>query len=281
MKSCKSILMISTAFLLAACGGNAGKDEPDPEPVPEIMTAKPTVKKDQSISSSVLGMSIKYSVWLPPTYDPAKSYPVLYLLHGYEFDTTDAHNKWLSTASGWGGSPDGGNLSSIATKYVRDGGELFIIVTPNGQNAFYMDDFDDRKLKYGTFFIDEFIPHIEKQFKGNGKRAIAGLSMGGNGTLYQGLGHPEMFTYMYAMSPATFRLDEVLEKADKSKVPPITIETGTEDGTVSLSSVQAFVNKLKDKEIPCEFITRSGGHTWQFWQECLPKALKKVGESFK
>jgi enterochelin esterase-like enzyme len=70
-------------------------------------------------------------------------------------------------------------------------------------------------------------------------------------------------------------------RADKSKVPPITIETGTEDGTVSLSSVQAFVNKLKDKEIPCEFITRSGGHTWQFWQECLPKALKKVGESFK
>lgn len=279
MKSCKSILMISTAFLLAACGGKSDPDEP--EALPEILTATATVMKNQSIISSVMGKSIQYSVWLPPTYDAAKSYPVLYLLHGVESNTTDAHNKWLSTATGWGGSPDGGNLSSIATKYVRDGGELFIIVTPNGQNAFYMDDFDDRKLKYGTFFIDEFIPHIEKQYNGNGKRAIAGLSMGGNGTLYQGLWHPEKFTYLYAMSPATFRLDEVLEKVDKTQVPPITIETGIDDTMVSLVSVEKFVNKLKDKEIPCEFITRSGGHTWQFWQECLPKALKKVGESFK
>lgn len=30
----------------------------------------------------------------------------------------------------------------------------------------------------------------------------------------------------------------------------------------------------------CEWIARDGIHYWDFWQQCLPKALKKAGESF-
>ena len=273
-----SLWLLAAALLTAGCGGNADP-EPDPEPQSEIQTASPTVRKDLSIRSTALNMTIKYSVWLPPTYDATKKYPVLYLLHGYEYDTTNAHNKWLSTASGWGGA-DGGNLSSIATKYVREGGELFIIATPNGQNAFYQNN--PGGLQYETFFIEEFIPHIEESLGGNGKRAIAGLSMGGYGTLYNGFRHPEMFSYMYAMSPATGAgVKAALSGCDIEKLPRITIETGTGDMTVSLDSVQDFVDYANGVGIFPEFITRSGGHTWQFWQECLPKALKKVGESFK
>jgi S-formylglutathione hydrolase FrmB len=51
--------------------------------------------------------------------------------------------------------------------------------------------------------------------------------------------------------------------------------------TVSLASVQDFVKFANERGFKPEFITRAGGHTWQFWQECLPKALVKVGESFK
>lgn len=75
-------------------------------------------------------------------------------------------------------------------------------------------------------------------------------------------------------------LVSLVSSADVDKLPPIIIETGTDDITVSVSSVRSFVSKLKSKNISHEFITREGGHTWPFWQECLPKALRKAGNSF-
>jgi len=260
--------------LFSACG-----ETPSAEPLPEIMTASPTVKKDQTLSSSALEMSVKYSVWLPPTYDESKTYPVLFLLHGAEndypqynmYDATNAHKGWLEK----------GNMSRIATEYVRDGGELFVIVSPNGcpdgQNVFYIDG----DYKYATFFLDEFIPHVESTYHGNGKRAIAGLSMGGFGTLYHTLLHPEKWTYAYAMSPATWWMDDMVKNSDPAKLPGITIEMGTNDQTVSPASVEAFHELLENNQIEHEYITRAGGHDWTFWQGCLSKALKKIGDSFK
>ena len=258
--------LLAAALLSTGCGGNA---DPEQE-IPEIMTAKPTVKKDLSVSSTAMSSPVKYSIWLPPTYDESKTYPVLYLLHGYEWDVSTAHNGWLEK----------GSLSSIATQYVRNGGELFIIVTPNCPNDFYRDNGPGDN--YETFFIKDFIPFIEKTYHGNGKRAIAGLSMGGYGTLLQGFSHPEMFTYMYAMSPATGdEIKTAVNKADTGKLPKITIETGTNDMTVSLASVQDFANYLQDRGIIFEFITRSGGHDWNFWQGCIKTALPQIGKSFK
>ena len=49
----------------------------------------------------------------------------------------------------------------------------------------------------------------------------------------------------------------------------------------SYDPVQEFVDKTKDLGVTVDFITRSGGHDWTFWQECLPKALRKAGDSFK
>lgn len=252
---------------------------PKEDPLPEYLTAPPKVLKEQTLVSNAMNMTVKYSVWLPPTYDETKSYPVLYLLHGAEndypaynmYDATNAHTAWL----------DKGNLTRIATDYVRSGGELFVIVSPNGcpdgQNVFYMDG----DYKYGTFFLEEFIPHVEDKYHGNGKRAIAGLSMGGFGTLYHCFLHPEMWTYAYAMSPAVWWMDDMVKQSDPSRLPGITLEMGSEDATVSPVSVESFHNLLAECNIEHEYISRSGGHTWSFWQGCLPKTLKKVGESFK
>lgn len=283
MKYLNAFLILTAAVLLSACSGNA---DPDKEKIDEILTAKPIIKKNMSVSSTAMKGSVKYSIWLPPTYDEAKKYPVLYLLHGYEQDPADAHNKWLSTDSFWGFA-NGGNLSSIATQYVREGGVPFIIVTPNCPNDFYRDS--PGGDQYETFFVDEFIPYIEKTYGGNGKRAIAGLSMGGYGTLYHGFRHPDMYTVMYAMSPATSigwfepqpTLLSLVSLSAAGNLPQITIETGIDDTTVSLASVQEFVDKTKDLGVTVDFITRSGGHDWTFWQECLPKALRKAGDSFK
>ena len=46
------------------------------------------------------------------------------------------------------------------------------------------------------------MPKVETAFGCNGKRAIAGLSMGGFGTVYHALKYPGKYTCAYAMSPA-------------------------------------------------------------------------------
>ena len=69
-------------------------------------------------------------------------------------------------------------------------------------------------------------------------------------------------------------------QADKSVFPPFTFEVGNQDTIVSNADTENLANYMKEQGIQVEYIARDGIHNWNFWQECLPKALKKVGESF-
>jgi S-formylglutathione hydrolase FrmB len=101
------------------------------------------------------------------------------------------------------------------------------------------------------------------------------------------LSYPSEYTYGYAMSPATVmnNLPDlsklVYAQTDPSVFPPVTMESGTQDYTVSIESVRSFVSILQDGGVRVQFIERNGGHDWNFWPVCLEKALVKIGESFK
>lgn len=131
-----------------------------------------------------------------------------------------------------------------------------------------------------TYFFTEFLPTVENLYavkKDRASRAIGGLSMGGFGSLYYGLLHPEMFSYVYACSPATYidgapNLYDLLSKADVSKLPGITIEIGTED--FLFQSAGSFKQALDANKVPNEYITRAGTHDWPFWAACTPKIMK-------
>jgi S-formylglutathione hydrolase FrmB len=108
--------------------------------------------------------------------------------------------------------------------------------------------------------------------------------MGGYGTLYYGLKYPGKFTYAYAMSPASWESlkDYVSSATDKSAFPPFTIEVGNQDASgVDNELSKSIADYMKENGLTVEFIARDGQHDWTFWKECLPKALKKIGESFK
>ena len=147
--------------------------------------------------------------------------------------------------------------------------------TKNGD--FYRGAFEDYMFK-------ELMPRLESTYHCNGKRALAGLSMGGYGTLYYGLKYPDMFLYGYAMSPATdvpsFR-DLIVAQSDRSVFPYFTLESGSNDYTVSIESVRACDEMLTGYELPHRFIERAGGHDWNFWPVCLEKALVEIGKVFK
>ena len=221
-----------------------------------------TVIRNLTISSKKMNKSMKYSVYLPAGYESGSSYPILYLLHGYG----DENNAWL----------DKGNLMMSARSYEKNGGNPMIVICPDGLTDFYQG-------RWENYMYDELMPEVESKYKFNGKRAVAGLSMGGYGSIYYWSKYPEMYSYAYAMSPAVnvSGTAQILVGKDKNSLPPLTIETGIQDQTTSLASITEFHDYLVTEGIEHEFITRDGSHDWTFWQVCLPKALNKCGEAFE
>ena len=214
------------AFALGACGGTEPEKQ-DPVNLLDLLHPDGQAIRDLSIQSTPMKRTMKYNVWLPPKFDENTAYPILYLLHG----AGDDQGAWL----------DKGNAMSIAARYVKNGGTPMIIVMPDAQMTFYMGDFE-------TYFHEELMPTVESKYKFNGKRAVAGLSMGGYGTLYHVLKYPGKFTYGYAMSPATADWFTSLVDAQSNKkvFPPFTIEVGEQDTTVDNADKTPKINKCSN-----------------------------------
>ena len=81
------------------------------------------VLDDLSLPSKILKGERKFAVYLPPDYDSSRrSYPVLYLLHGY----TDDHTGWIQF----------GEVLRIANKAILNGeSTAMIIVMPDADTG--------------------------------------------------------------------------------------------------------------------------------------------------
>ena len=262
----KLVFLAACLCTLASCGTSTTKNN---DPWGTIDPGKGKVQPkivELSMNSSKMKQTMTYSVWLPAEYDESKTYPFFYLLHGYEYgDQSRLDRCWL----------DKGNAAKIAQDYQLAGGKPMVIVMPNGLSSFYQGDYED-------YFEQELMAKVEADYHCNGKRAIAGLSMGGYGTLYHALKYPEKFTYAYAMSPAaqTWMASFIDAKTDKSVFPAFTIEVGEQDVTVNNNDAKSLYNSMVSKGLTVEYISRPGSHDWVFWQACLPKALNAAGKSF-
>jgi enterochelin esterase-like enzyme len=261
------------------------------------------VMDNLSMTSKILKMERKYAVYLPPDYETSqRSYPVLYLLHGAGDDQTG----WVQF----------GEVLLIADNAIRAGKATpMIIIMPDANTGKrgYVNDVKGEWL-YEDFFFKEFMPFVEKTYRIKGEkryRAIAGLSMGGEGTFVYALHHPELFSSACPLSAATgprsieelakYRLwpvNENISEADKeayfkkysvlSLIENITdenkravrwyIDCGDDDFLYEGNSLAHIA--MRKKEIPHEFRIRDGGHTWTYWRESLPVVLEFVSMSF-
>jgi S-formylglutathione hydrolase FrmB len=167
-----------------------------------------------ALNSRILKHEVHYCVYLPAGYDagatgrPARSYPVLYFLHGL-----GDNEQTLFNSGGW-------TLLDDLRRQHKIG--EFLIVAPEGGRTFYINSADG-SVRYGDFFLQEFIPLIEAKYrvsKGWGNRAISGISMGGYGALRFAFSHPEMFSAVSAQSAALItESPQELDTAAKSGAP--------------------------------------------------------------
>ena len=167
-----------------------------------------------ALSSRILKYPVHYCVYLPASYDTGATktvpehYPVLYFLHGL-----GDNEKTLFNSGGWTLLDD-----------LRQEHKLgdFLIVAPEGRRSFYINSADG-SVRYSDFFLQEFIPLIEKKYriaKGRSNRAISGISMGGYGALRFAFSHPEMFSAVSAQSAALItESPQDLDTAARSGAP--------------------------------------------------------------
>ncbi|HEX2969510.1 MAG TPA: alpha/beta hydrolase-fold protein [Bacteroidales bacterium] len=252
--------------------------------------------------SKILNMDRKYAVYLPPDYESSqRSYPVLYLLHGYGDDQTG----WVQF----------GEVLTIADEAIKSGNATaMIIIMPdaNTGKTGYVND-SKGEWRYEDFFFQELMPYVEKTYRIKSDkryRAIAGLSMGGEGTFIYALHHPELFSSACPLSAATgpatpaemgdYRLWPVkdMKESDKeayfNKYSVLRLIQNMPDN--QKKSVRWFIDcgdddflyegnclvhiAMRKKEIPHEFRTRDGAHTWSYWRASLPVVLNFVSMSF-
>ncbi|MEJ7673807.1 MAG: alpha/beta hydrolase-fold protein [Chitinophagaceae bacterium] len=162
--------------------------------------------EQQIIKSNILKKDVKYTIYLPADYSTSdRTYPVVYLLHGYSDDNTG----WLQF----------GEINRYADKAISEGTiPPMIIVMPNGDSSFYINSYDGKE-NYEDFFIKEFMPEVEKAYRIKAQkkyRGICGLSMGGYGTLIYSLKYPELFAAAAPLSAAVFDDDAVITMPDNS-----------------------------------------------------------------
>ena len=277
----RSLVLVWTAMLILSVSA-LGQTV-----VPTIVTEKPHpifVPADtHQLASKLMGRSMPYRIILPSGYNNSNEssrYSVVYLLHGL----TGHFNNWT----------DKTKLSEYALK------QNLIIVTPEGDNGWYTDSVSTANDKYESYIVKELIPEIDKKFRtlaDREHRVIAGLSMGGYGSIKFGLKYADKFSlvgsFSGALGAASFNeknagaigkgIDTIygLDDSDtrrsndifrmireitpeKVKVTPfIYLSCGTED--FLFQNNRDFNSLLIEKKVPHEYREHPGGHTWTFW----------------
>jgi len=270
--------------------------------------AQGIVKEKQVIKSTILNKEVHYTIYLPSDYYTSeRNYPVTYLLHGHG----DADDGWIQF----------GEVNRLADDAIKTGKiPPMIIVTPDGFTSFYINAADGN-LNYEDFFIKELIPHIEKTYKVKAEkrfRGIAGLSMGGYGSLLYALKYPELFAAAAPLSAAIWTPDQIkemsksqfdgyfinsigknlmgadrltptwlansplglIDKKTKEELSSVRywIDCGDDD-FLTIGNAQLHIT-LTNKNVPHEFRMRDGAHNWTYWRTGIINALAFIGDSF-
>jgi S-formylglutathione hydrolase FrmB len=242
----------------------------------------------QTFSTS-MHRNIHSVVIVPDNYAAGKEFPVVYLLHGYSGN----HLDWITKAKGFEKAADQYNV---------------IIVCPDGGfGSWYLNSPVDSTSRYETFIVDELVKSIDakyKTIKSRTGRAITGLSMGGHGALLLAFKHQDVFGAAGSMSggvdirpfPGNWDMAKILgpyavypENWEKNTVInmlhlltpkslAIVIDCGTEDFFYAVN--KNLHEQLLYRNIPHDFISRPGGHSWPYWTNAVKFQLLFMSNYF-
>jgi enterochelin esterase family protein len=235
------------------------------------------------------------TIYLPPTYDGKKRFPVMYLLHGHGGDET----AWS----------DLGRTSQIMDNLIAEGKCVpMIVVMPNGNptcnaapgwwhEGMYTPDgnaFNQRSAKstMEESFMDivNFVDNHYQTIQKRSARAVTGLSMGGGHTFGISRLYPQVFDY-YGLQSAACRMpkelipntpnsklnddfDGQMARLFASKPKLFWIAIGKDDFLMQMNT--ELRQYLDAHHYPYEYYENDGGHIWRNWRIYLTLFAQKI-----
>ncbi|MDB5240533.1 MAG: putative esterase [Spirosoma sp.] len=264
----RALLLLCSFFIL--CRVQAAK-------VDTLDTYSPSMKK-----------TIKTVVITPDTYTTGSEFPVVYLLHGYG----GSYSDWVKKAP-------------ALLRAVDANGA--IVVCPDGNGSWYYDSPVDASFRYETYVVSELVPWVDnhyKTIKNRQGRAITGLSMGGHGALYLAFRHQDVFGAAGSMSggvdirPFPNNWDIAKRLGTYAQFPErweqntvinllhlltpgalsLIVDCGSEDFFFRVNN--NLHDKLLERNIAHDYISRPGGHNWVYWNTAVTYQLLFIRQFF-
>lgn len=219
----------------------------------------------------------------------AVSCPAVYLLHGF-----GGHAKtWIEIKP---------NLPQIADE------KGIIFVCPDGSTSWYWDSPKDPSFRYETFVSSELVKYIDGHYKtiaDRKGRAITGLSMGGHGGLWTAIRHKDTFGACgstsggvdirpfpknwdmakrlgdYESNKEIWDTHTVINQIDKIQNGDLAIIFDCGEADFFIQVNKDLHNRLLEKKIDHDFITRPGGHTGEYWNNSIDYQILFFDKFFK
>ncbi|MGE4563619.1 MAG: alpha/beta hydrolase-fold protein [Victivallaceae bacterium] len=239
--------------------------------------------------SAALNKEKAYTVLLPAGFDPGRSYPVLFLLHGRGRN----QNSLIDSPRAF-----------AALKQAK-----FITVLPLGDDSWYINSPVKKGDRYSDY-LAEVIADAEKKYpvsRDRRFRGLAGWSMGGYGAAMFAESHPDSFSLLataialldfpraesdfpekqrykvpverFGEDPALWRDFNPATGAAKLRDFKVILVLGKQDFACTMN--RNFLAALEAAKIPATVIELPGGHAFATVEAAVEKIVPLVNQYFE
>lgn len=224
-----------------------------------------------SYKGIVYGQEVPFIASLPPCYfTETRSYPVIYLLHGFPYDQT----HWLELAL----------ITTYEQGFNRGEWPAIIFVLPFVPEPLFTRT-DGGVGSYEQEFLEGLVPAVESEFRvltSSDQRVLGGVSRGGVWALEIGLRNADQIDHVIAVSPALVNNHprppyDPFEIAREERDFPATIFISAgENETPFREAIEAFVEVLQQEEIDHSFLLHPGNHSDDSWRAVIEEILTQL-----
>lgn len=250
------------------------------------------------VQSPVMDKEMAYAVWAPIDLDATERLPLVVFLHGGG-DSEESFDEFEI----------GQHLDQelAAGRIPRT-----VIVLPRGEFGFW-ENWKDGSRRYRDWVIQEVVPAVQKKYhtlECPEACHVAGVSMGGHGTMRFAYHHPDLFASAAALSAPQLSVEGVQEFADTwwvslfvavdriwgdvsdaetvaaenvyvqwqkqedLKGVRLLIAWAEDDRDGIIESNKAFHQHLVDQKIEHEAFEFAGNHGWRSWTPVIDQVLR-------
>jgi enterochelin esterase-like enzyme len=290
-------IIVSSCLLLSCNQANNLVTESVDAPITPVIQTTINVESQvisKSVFSNALDKEMSVSIYLPPGYNPATNYPVLYLLYGYG----GTHDSWFT----------GLHIDSRADELIQsDQIQPLIIVSPDYGNSFAVNTKPGEGVNpggvdvgnYAEYIVQDLVSFVDSEFSTittKDGRYIGGASMGGYGALYLGFTYPELFSKVGGHSSAIWtyttsdqftdqrdwlyanddlrRLRDPFMLAKNNSLHELQVYLDAGEQDLLVEKNQSLFEVLEAEGMQSEFHPSPGGHDYSYWVGQLDNYLK-------